>query len=362
MADRPRYYCRDCSYQWLPRGTERATQCPGCRGPNVAAVLSLDDAAPPPPARRSAPTPHPDRRPRPPGAEPAAPSVLPLVLAVVGILGVGVVTAGGLAIYLLRDPAPKPTEVAAAKANPPAPAPEPKVTPKTPEPEPEPSKSSVKPKTVPVPVEPEPKMPDPTPPEPAPKTPEPTPVPEPAPKTPEPAPKPPEPAPKPPTVVERPPSPFPPPPKSWESKWEKAGDVRIRVVGVAESKVPLVARKRNFLSPESYFVVWVEVENTGKANLTYRRWQPVATGECTLKYAAGGVLGHAIYPADAGREWFTEFAQPLPPGGPPALESLVFSRPDTTADGPLTLTLDATRAGGVGRVAIDIPRTAWARK
>ncbi|MFO0797815.1 MAG: hypothetical protein U0804_10070 [Gemmataceae bacterium] len=332
MADRPRNYCRDCKYGWYPRGNDRSLRCPRCSGPNVAAMLSLDDPAQ------------------------AEPSALPLVLAVVGILGVGVLTAGGLAVYLLRDPAPKPTEVAAAKANPPAPTPppgpEPKVMPKAPEPEtPAPM---VKPK--PKPKEPEP---EPTPvPEPAPKTPEP----EPTPKTPEPAPKTPEPAPKAATVVERPPSPFPPPPKSWESKWEKAGDVRVRVVGVAESKVPLVARKRNFLSPEQYFVVWVEVENTGKANLTYRRWQPVATGECTLKYAAGGVVGHAIYPTDAGREWFTEFSQPLPPGGPPALESLVFSRPDTNAEGPLTLTLDATRAGGVGRVAIDIPRAAWARK
>ncbi len=140
----------------------------------------------------------------------------------------------------------------------------------------------------------------------------------------------------------------------------EAGDVRVRVVGVAESKVPLEARKKKVLSADAYFVVWVEVENTSAANHTYRRWQPVTTGECTVRYAAGNALAFAYYPPDASREWFTEFTQPLPAGGPPLLESLVFSRPDPATDGPLTLTLDATRAGGTGRVTITIPHAVWA--
>jgi hypothetical protein len=327
MADRPRNYCRDCGHQWLPRGSERAARCPGCRGANVAPVLSLDDAEPAPPAGSS-----------------AAPMFLAL-----GILGLGVLTAGGLAVYLLRDdPAPRPVEVVAAKATAPAPnpTPAPPVTPKDPEPQP----PAPSPKVTPKPKEP-----------PAPVVPDP-PAPPPMPKPPEPAPKPPEPAPKTPAPPERAPSPFPPPAGSWVSAWEKAGDVRIRVAGVALTKVPLEARKRKFLSPEPYFVVWVEVENTSKTDRTYRRWQPVTTGECTLRYASGAAVGYPIYPPESGREWFTEFAQPLPAGAPPLLESLAFSRPEPSSDGPLTLTLDAARAGGTGRVAIEIPHAVWARK
>ncbi|HYH68199.1 MAG TPA: hypothetical protein VD866_26130 [Urbifossiella sp.] len=332
MADRPQNYCRDCGYQWFPRGHDHAARCPGCRGPNVGAVLSLDDAAPPPPPL--------DR-----------PSKLPKIVALV-VLGVVLhAVAGTLAVYLLRDdpkpsePKPREPEVAAK-----APAPAPKAHPRPVDP-PTP-RATPKPKELRAPVEPEPE-----PPEPLPTTPTP---PEPAPKTPEPAPKPPDPAPK--SPPERTPSPFPPPAGSWESEWVKAGDVRVRVVGVAESKVPLELRKKKLLSPEAYFVVWVEVENTSKTDHKYNRWQPVTTGECTLRYATGAALMYAIYPTDTSRERFTEFTQPLPAGGPPVLESLVFTRPDPAADGLLTLTLDATRAGGTGLAKIEIPHAVWARR
>jgi hypothetical protein len=126
--------------------------------------------------------------------------------------------------------------------------------------------------------------------------------------------------------------------------------------------VPLADRRKKYLSPETYFVVWVEIENTSTdAARTYRRWQPVTTGECTLRYASGSVVSYAIYPAEASREWFDEFTQDLPPGGPAVIDSLVFSRPDPENRGDLTLTLDAGRVGGTGRLSFTIPRGVWAR-
>lgn len=107
-------------------------------------------------------------------------------------------------------------------------------------------------------------------------------------------------------------------------------------------------------------MVWVEIENRSAAGtVTYRRWQPVLTGECTLRYQAGAAVGYAIYPAGAGREWSTEFTQELPPNSPPVLEAIAFSRPDTTEPGGLTLTLDATRVGGTGLLSFAIPRAVW---
>lgn len=158
----------------------------------------------------------------------------------------------------------------------------------------------------------------------------------------------------------RPVNPFPPPP-GWASEWDKAGDVRVRVRSVAYRQVPLVDRRRRFPSPEEYFVVWVEIENlSASATYTYRRWQPVSTGECTLRHQNGGTVLYAVYPAGAGREWFTEFTQELPPGGPPVIEALAFARPDTSEPGNLTLTLDATRVGKTGLFSFTIPRSVWA--
>jgi len=329
MADRPQRYCRDCGFQWFPRGTDPAARCPGCRGPNVGAVLSLDDAAPPP---HAPPAPPLDRS-----------SKLPKIVTLV-VLGVVLhAVAGTLAVYFFRDdPKSREPEVAAKGG-----APAPKALPRAVDPHAPRATLKLKELRAPVELEPDPPEPVPTPPEPPPRPPEPVP------KQPDPAPK---------SLPERTPSPFPPPAGSWESEWVKAGDVRVRVVGVAESKVPLELRKRKFLSEETYFVVWVEVENTSKTNHTYRRWQPVATGECTLRYATDAVVGYAAYPTDTSREWFTEFAQPLPAGGPPVLESLVFTRPAPATGGPLTLTLDATRAGGTGLPKVEISHAVWARR
>jgi hypothetical protein len=174
----------------------------------------------------------------------------------------------------------------------------------------------------------------------------------------------PQPAPVTPTLTPkaRPPHPFPPPKEvEWVSPWEKTGDVRVRVCGAGVTKVPLERRKTPILSPEPYFVVWVEIENASTTARRYNRWQPVTTGECTLRYASGAALPYAILPPDTGREWFSEFSQPIPPGGPPLLESLVFSRPDRNAEGAMTLTLDATRVGATGRFTLAIPHNVWAR-
>lgn len=332
MADRPQNYCRDCGFQWYPRGHDHTARCPGCRGPNVAPVMSLDDPEPYAPA-----APPPERS-----------SKLPKIVTYV-VLGVVLhAVAGTLAVYLLRDdPKSREPEVV-AKAATPAPKAHPRPV------EPPAPRVTPKPREMRAPVEPEPEPPEPPPPPPPPP-------PEVTPKPPEPAPKPPEPAPM--TPPQRAPSPFPPPAGSWESEWVKAGDVRVRVAGVAETKVPLELRKKKFLSPTPYFVVWVEVENTSKTDHKYNRWQPVTTGECTLRYATDAVIGYAAYdPPEASRERFTEFTQPLPAGGPPLLESLVFTRPDPATLGPLTLTLDATRAGGTGRARLEIPHAVWARR
>lgn len=141
-------------------------------------------------------------------------------------------------------------------------------------------------------------------------------------------------------------NPFPPPP-GWSSDWRRSGDVGVRVRSVAYSQVPLVDRRRQFRSPDEYLVVWVEIENISPArSIVYRRWQPVLSGECTLTHQSGATVGYAVYPGGAGREWFTEFTQEVPPGSPPVVESIAFARPDTAEPGPLTLTLDAARAGG----------------
>ena len=160
---------------------------------------------------------------------------------------------------------------------------------------------------------------------------------------------------------QRPASPFPPPSGSWESEWVKIGDVRVRVCGVAVAQVPVERRKQESMSKDRYFVVWLDIENTSATAHTYRRWQPVLTGECTLKYANGAVIPYAIYPPETGRLWFAEFNQPIPPGGPPVLESLAFARPDVNTPGDLTLTLDASRVGGTGRYTFTIPHAVWAR-
>ncbi|MFO0797951.1 MAG: hypothetical protein U0804_10770 [Gemmataceae bacterium] len=126
--------------------------------------------------------------------------------------------------------------------------------------------------------------------------------------------------------------------------------------------MPLTERNRRFYSPEEYFVVWVEIENLSPTRThVYRRWQPATSGECTLTYQSGGTVGYAVYPGGAGREWFTEFTQEIPTGSPPVVEAIAFARPNTAELGPMTFTLDATRAGGLGRFYFTIPNGVWTR-
>jgi hypothetical protein len=354
VADRPQNYCRDCGNLWFPHRAGAAARCPGCGSLKVGEMLSLDDAAAPAPQR---PLPH-NRRGSRAESDVATPvggaSALPLLLGL-GFVSLAVLTAGGFAAFFLmdNDPPPHPdAEVVAAAPKTPAPAPVRERVAPGPTPIPTPV---VSPTPVPMPV--------PAPPPPAPR-PEPilTPLPEPPPPpTPNPQPMPPDVSATTPKPFPRPPHPFPAPP-GWVSGWEKAGDVRVRVAGVASTRVPLEKRQKKLLSTETYFVVWVEIENTSRAAHTYRRWQPVLTGECTLRYASNAAIPYAIYPPETGREWFSEFTQPIPPGGPALLESLVFSRPDTNTTGDLSLTLDGSRVGVTGRFAFTIPHAVWTKR
>ncbi len=364
MADRPQNYCHSCGFQWHPRGTGVSLHCPGCRSTRVGVALPLDD-------------------------EPARGGGSPLVIFIgLGMAGVAVLAAAGFAAFILLDappprPAGPPQQVAAAPA-PPGP-----VAPTTPAGPVKGTTTPTKGTTEPVGGPAEPPAKDTT--EPAKGTPEPgeleprrpptpPPVPDEGPATPSattPTPgatspmvgTPADPATPGATspMVTRPPAaaapgPFP-PPAGWASAWEKAGDVRVRVCGVATTRVPLVDRKKKVLSPDTYLVVWVEVENLSpKTPHTYRRWQPVQTGECTVRCASGAPLVYAMYPQEAGREWFSEFNQQLSPGGPPVIDSLVFSRPSPDVEGSLTLTLDASRVDGTGRLTFTIPQTVWAAR
>ena len=121
MLDRPKCFCRDCGYQWFSHGPQHSPRCPGCRGPNVAPVMSLDDASSPEPE----PTPK-------PAATAARPSRLPKILMLVAAGLALHAIAGTIGVLMFRKDKPHEPEVAVAPA--PAPTPAPKVTPRNPAP------------------------------------------------------------------------------------------------------------------------------------------------------------------------------------------------------------------------------------
>ncbi|MDB5308741.1 MAG: hypothetical protein JWO38_2943 [Gemmataceae bacterium] len=194
------------------------------------------------------------------------------------------------------------------------------------------------------------------------KTPQPSKMPEPEPKTGPSAP----PAQPPPGVAisvappPRPVSTFPPPPGVWSSEWQQLGDVQVRVRAARIARAPLVdAAGRRSDSPSTLFLVWLDLQNLSPSRpREYRRWQPVTSGECVLSYPGGTPLGAPRIPDGRKLEYFGEYRQPLPAGGAPVNELLVFPEPAPGTES-LTLTLDARRVDESDRFEFRIPAAAW---
>jgi len=152
------------------------------------------------------------------------------------------------------------------------------------------------------------------------------------------------------------------PARGWVGDWERAGEVDLRISGIALTQVPLVDPEgKRSESVLGHLVIWVEMRNVSKSKShEYRRWQSLSD-YVSLKTerdndvpAAKLGRGKSIYGQG-------EFKQIMIPGGPSISDVLVFDYPGEGA-GRLTLWFDLERVGETGKLNLKIPESAWAKK
>ncbi len=163
----------------------------------------------------------------------------------------------------------------------------------------------------------------------------PDPKPEPRPATIPPTPVPVEPTPEPKNTVNIAPHPhhavrLPVPDRAgWTSEWDRNGDIRVRVRAVSLAALPTIdVDKVRSYTAEKHLVIWLEIQNVSEKPHTYRRWQPVTSGQCSLFTPAGSAMAIVIFPNKHRFDWTEEYERKLEPGAEPLLETVFFSAPE----------------------------------
>ena len=158
---------------------------------------------------------------------------------------------------------------------------------------------------------------------------------------------------------------FLPPEGSFKAeRWEKLGEVEVRVAGVDMRRVPL--RDVNQLprmSATPVLTIWIEVRTTNATRkITLTRWQDPLGESCTLTTNALVPVDRAILPAGCALDTGLEPRQMVVANAAPRVQVVVFNEPPDGANS-VRLTLKGDAVGEPEKeVKVSIPRDAWEKK
>lgn len=118
----------------------------------------------------------------------------------------------------------------------------------------------------------------------------------------------------------------------WASEWDRNGDVQVRIRAVSLAALPIInVDKERSYTADKHLVFWLEIQNVSDRPHTYRRWQPVTSGECTLYSPSGAAMPIVIFPNQHRFDWTEDYERKLEPGADPLIETVFFSTPQDVA-------------------------------